>query len=57
MCSVNKDNEIKLSNEDFNAYIQAASFGHLFPYSISGMMSADNIKQVKDKMDRVLNSK
>lgn len=57
MCSVNKDNEIKLSNEDFSAYIQAASFGYLIPYSISGMMPAENIKQVKDKMDRVLNSK
>lgn len=57
MCSVNKDDEIKLSNEDCSAYIQAASFGHLIPYSISGMMPAENIKQVKDKMDKVLNSK
>lgn len=54
---INKDNKIKLSNEDFNAYIEAAFSGHLSPYSISGMMHVDNLKKMKNKMDRVLKNK
>lgn len=57
MCSINKSNEIKLSNEDLSAYIQAASFGHFYPYSISGIMFVDNVKKIQNRMDKVLNSK
>lgn len=53
----NKNREIKMSAKDFIDYINAASFGHLIPYSISQMMPINNIEKIQNRMDKVLNSK
>lgn len=53
----NKDREIKMIAKDFIDYINAASFGHLIPYSISQMMPINNVEKIQNRMDKVLNSK
>lgn len=57
MCLENKDREIKISAKEFVDYINAASFGHLIPYSISQMMPIDDVEKIQNRIDKVLKSK